>query len=315
MTKQTHAAVVGTGAMGAGITLTIALGGLSVTCLARRQGSREEAVARIESAASGLVEAGLLEPAERDAAQGRIEFATQLRSVVADADLVVESVPESLSVKLDVLSRISEFAPGGALIATNTSSLPLDELAGAVSGPERFAGLHWFLPAELVEVVEVVAADATAQATVERLADLARSLGKRPVLVRRPVPGFLVNRLQYALLREAYALVEAGVCDPADVDAAVVGCLGPRWAAIGPIQSMDFAGLDVHLAAARELFPRLASGAHAPDLVESLVASGRLGAKSGAGVRGDYDDARRSAVARRRILAVSALRGVLDRDG
>jgi len=129
-------------------------------------------------------------------------------------------------------------------VTTNTSSLPLAVLADGLERPERFASLHWFNPPELIELVEVVGSEGTAPETIETLQAWVEALGKAPIVVRRDVPGFVANRLQHALLREAYALVDAGVCSLADVDRAVTHGLGARWAAIGPFETMDLAGLD-----------------------------------------------------------------------
>ena len=309
MPHEGHVAgIVGTGAMGAGIAVAFALAGWEVRALARRTASRERAERRLAEALAGLSEAGLVDAPALAGARSRIAFLPTVAEVTADARLVVESVPEDVGLKREVLADISARAPREALIVTNTSSLPLAGLSGAVDEPGRFAGLHWFLPAELVEVVEVIAAPLTAAGTVATLVEVVSALGRTPVVVRRPVPGFVVNRLQYALLREAYALVEEGVCDAADIDRSVVGCLGPRWSAIGPLQSMDLAGLDVHLAAARSLFPSLAAGDATPRALEDLVPDGRLGAKSGSGLRGDYQPDDLAAIAHRRAAVVAALR-------
>ncbi len=140
-----------------------------------------------------------------------------------------------------------------------------------------------------------------------------QGLGKAPVVLTRAVPGFVANRLQYALIREAYALVAAGVCTWADADLAVTGGLGPRWAAVGPFQSMDLAGLDVHLAVATALFPLLATDSEPPGLLADLVADGRLGAKSGAGLLGAYPPDRREALTALRDGVLRGISGIVTR--
>jgi 3-hydroxybutyryl-CoA dehydrogenase len=232
-------AVIGAGTMGAGIARIFAEGGASVRLMARRQTSLDSAGARLGDADMRLT--------------------TSLDDALAGADLVVETVVEEVEPKRVVLARAEELASPDALVTTNTSSLPLAAFAGALSRPGRFAGLHFLNPPELVEVVEIVVGEHTAPETLETLAGWMEELGKAPVVVRSDVPGFVVNRLQYALLREAYALVDSGVCSFADVDRAVTHGLGARWAAIGPFETMDLAGLDVHAAVAANLWPELSN--------------------------------------------------------
>lgn len=304
--------VIGAGTMGARIALFFARAGLTVCLVSRREETLEAAAAAIRSA---LAEAPLCasRPAARQLVQdgespgdvlSRIRLTTDAGADLDAADLVVETIREDPGDKIALLGRVGSRVRPDALVTTNTSSLDLATLAEAVPHPERFAGLHWFNPADLVELVEVVPAPATAPGVVETLRAWLAELGKAPVVVRRAVPGFVANRLQYALLREAYALVAAGVCTLADADLAVVAGLGPRWAAIGPFQSMDIAGLDVHLAVARALFPDLATGAVPPDLLPGLVDAGHLGVKSGRGLLGEYPPDRQEALTRMRDAAL-----------
>jgi 3-hydroxybutyryl-CoA dehydrogenase len=265
-------AVVGAGTMGAGIARIFAEAGSSVRLCARRESSLERARTRLGGAAE------------------RVRATTSLDEALAGAELVVETIVEEASPKREVLARAEALAPD-AVLTTNTSSLPLSALAGALGRPERFAGLHWLNPPELVELVEIVAGERTAEATVETLTGWVELLGKVPVVVRRDVPGFVVNRLQYALLREAYGLVDAGVCSFADVDRAVVHGLGARWAAIGPFTTMDLAGLDVHAAVAANLWPELARETEPTPTIAEALESGARGVESGRGLLGDYPEA------------------------
>lgn len=187
-----------------------------------------------------------------------------------------------------MLARGESALAEDGILCTNTSSLGLADLATALQDPGRFAGWHWFHPADLVELVEIVPAPGTHEATVQRLAGWSRLLGKTAVVLAREVEGFVGNRLQYALLREAYALVADGVCTVADIDAAVTASLGPRWAVIGPFTAMDLAGLDVHAAVAQTLFPRLSRDRSVPEVLQSALREGALGAESGVGLRGAY---------------------------
>jgi 3-hydroxybutyryl-CoA dehydrogenase len=231
-------AVVGAGTMGAGIARIFSSGGAEVWLTARRQ--------------KGL-------DAARERAGDAVHMTTDLDEALAGVDFVVETIVEDMGPKRVILARAEELAAPEALLTTNTSSLSVDEVGRDLEKPERFAGLHFLNPPELVPVVEIVGGSRTAPGTLETLRARMEELGKAPVVVRLDVPGFVVNRLQYALLREAYALVDAGVCTFEDVDRAVTAGLGARWAAIGPFETMDLAGLDVHAAVAANLWPELAT--------------------------------------------------------
>jgi 3-hydroxybutyryl-CoA dehydrogenase len=235
----------------------------------------------------------------------------RLDVVVGDVEpsfaVAVESIAEDMDAKRAVLARTEGLLADDGILTTNTSSLTLSALGGALAHPERFAGWHWFNPAELVPLVEVVAGPRTAPAVVERLLALSRTIGKAPVAVRRDVPGFVANRLQYALLREAYALVEAGVCGVEDVDRAVVAGLGARWAAIGPFATMDAAGLEVHEAVAAQLFPELSRSTAVPALLRELRSRGATGARGGSGLRGTYPPGAAGRMAERRDATLALL--------
>jgi 3-hydroxybutyryl-CoA dehydrogenase len=247
-------AVVGAGTMGAGIARVFADGGAVVRLMARREASLDSARDRVGT--------------------GDVRLTTSLEEALAGADLVVETIVEEVEAKREVLVRAEELASPDALIATNTSSLPLVAFEGSLGRPERFAGLHFLNPPELVEVVEIVGGERTAPETLDTLAAWMDDLGKAPVVVRKDVPGFVVNRLQYALLREAYALVDAGVCSFQDVDRAVTYGLGARWAAIGPFETMDLAGLDVHAAVAANIWPKLSNTTEPSETIARTIESG-----------------------------------------
>ena len=308
--------------MGVRIALLLASAGVDVCATARRQGTLRLALETLRSVLDERASGALGEtPANRaDGAPGtspeevlaRISFTTDGDDELARADLVIETISEDLADKVALLEHIGSRVRPDAIVTTNTSSLDLARLAGAVARPGRFAGLHWFNPADLVALVEIVPAPLTEASVVRTLEGWATELGKVPVVVRRAVPGFVANRLQYALLREAYALVAAGVCTWEDADLTVTSCLGPRWAALGPLQCMDLAGLDVHLAVARALFPELAVDTEPPRALAELVEAGHLGAKSGAGLLGVYPTKRREFLAR---LRDTTLRCVMQARG
>jgi 3-hydroxybutyryl-CoA dehydrogenase len=246
--------------MGAGIARIFADGGSSVRLTARR----EESLA-----------------AARERAGEAVTMTTDLDEALTGAGLVVETIVEEVEPKRAVLARAEELAGPDAILTTNTSSLSVDDVGGELQRPERFAGLHFLNPPELVQVVEIVGGARTAPDTLETLRAWMEDLGKAPVVVRLDVPGFVVNRLQYALLREAYALVDAGICSFEDVDRAVTAGLGARWAAIGPFQTMDLAGLDVHASVAENLWSELATTSRPSRSIEA--------ARERGSIRADFD--------------------------
>lgn len=287
--------MIGAGTMGAGIARVFADAGAAVRLCARRESSLEAARGRLGEGTA------------------RVRLTTSAEEALDGADLVVETIVEEVEPKRALLARAEELVSPAAILTTNTSSLPLAALAGELRRPERFAGLHWLNPPELVELVEVVGAERTAPETLELLSGWMEELGKAPVVVRRDVPGFVANRLQYALLREAYALVDAGVCSFEDVDRTLTHGLGARWAAIGPFETMDLAGLDVHAAVAANLWPELENGMHPSPSIALALESGALGVKNGRGLLGDYGPSAAAALAERRERV---LRGVPElREG
>lgn len=234
--------VLGSGLMAPGIAAACAAAGASVA-VAGRDPARTEAAAKSAGSLAGT-KVGAVEIAEEG---------------LAGAELVIETIVEDAAAKRELFARIEPWLAGDAVLATNTSSLPIAALAAGVARPERFAGFHFLNPAHLTAVVEVVPGRATAPETVERLADLGRRMGKTPLVLRRDVPGFIWNRLQFAVLRECLHMLDEGVADVASIDAAVADGLAPRWVAAGPLATAELGGIDTFRRAAEQLFPHLAA--------------------------------------------------------
>jgi len=213
--------VVGTGAMAPGIAAACAAAGTSVTIAGRDE---DRAAAAAEDAGDD-VRASPIEPA-----------------AFAGCDLVIETVVEDITVKRDLLSRIEGWLDAGAIVAPNTSSLPVGSLASALEHPGRLAGFHFLNPAAVTAVVEIVPGPATAPATIELLVELAGRMEKLPLVLRRDYPGFIWNRLQMAMIRECVHLLDEGVADLAAIEAAVSDGLAPRWIAAGPLATSDLGG-------------------------------------------------------------------------
>jgi 3-hydroxybutyryl-CoA dehydrogenase len=221
-----------------------------------------------------------------------------LEEVASGADLVIEAAPEDLALKRQLFAQLDAAAPAAAILATNSSAISTGEIASAATRSERVVGTHWWNPPGLVDLVEVIEAETTSKGTVARTIEILRAAGKAPVHVRRDLPGFVGNRLQHALRREALGLVDAGVCSPADADLVARLALAPRLAAHGLIALADLEGLDRVAATQEALDPHLESSGEPARGLTTRVAFGDLGAKSGRGYS-VWDDARRAAVAAR----------------
>lgn len=253
--------VVGAGLMGAQIGCEYALAGHEVALVARNAAAVE---ARLDQALELVRQHGLA-PVERvEAARARTTVGSDLAAVAA-CDLAVESVPEVLGLKADLLRVVAEASPK-AILATNTSSLSITELGDAIGAPERTIGTHYWNPPILMPLVEVVPGEGTSPEVVARVREALRGLGKRPVLVERDVPGFIWNRIQMAVLREAVWIVENGAASPDTVDEILSYGLARRWSNIGFFQSIALGGVGTWQRVSRNLLPELSTATELPDL-------------------------------------------------
>lgn len=257
--------LLGPGLMGAQIACEYALGGHEVVVLARRP---EVARERIDRSFGTAREHGLATGEEIAAAQERVTIGTDVEPA-RDAGLIVESVVEDLAQKAEALAPVMAVAPR-AIIASNTSSIPITEIGNAVGAPERTIGAHYWNPPLLMPLVEVIRGEQTTDAVVETMTDTLRGLGKRPVVVERDVPGFVWNRLQLALLREAVWIVERGVASPETVDEIVRDGLARRWRYTGPFQTAALGGAATFERIADNLWPVLSRQRHLRDLRQWL---------------------------------------------
>jgi len=285
-------AIVGGGLMSHGIAQVFASAGFPVRITDPVPEVRAKVLARIESNVEEL--GGDL------AALARIEVVDDLAACVAGADLVVEAGPEDLGLKQALFADVERSAPAETILATNTSVIPIGRVMDRVRRKERALGTHWWNPPYLVPLVKVVRANETTDAAVATTLALLRQAGKQPVEVKRDVAGFVGNRLQHALWREAIALVAEGVCDAKTVDDVVKLSFGARLAVLGPIENADLVGLDLTRSIHSYVLPALNASAAPSPLLDALIAEGRLGFKSGRGFfdwPGDKQAALRAKVA------------------
>ena len=273
--RSLHAVVVGGGTMGADVATVLARGGCRVSVVEPQAPTRQALTQRVQFA---LGELGLGHRA------AQVQSVPELAALDwSDVGLVVECIPEQLALKQALFAQLVQLAPAAAVLTSNSSSFPISAIAQGLPSAERMLGLHFFMPAHLVPLVEVVLGPHTAEATAQSLCAFMRGCGSVPVLVRKDKPGFLANRLQHALSREAFALIDEGVATPEDVDAAVRFGFGFRYLAAGPVLQRDHAGLDVHCAAAATMYPSLSNTDQPARALRERVEAGRLGMKAGAG--------------------------------
>lgn len=279
-------AVVGAGRMGHGIALAYALCDRvsTVTLYDADEDVLAESRGRIESALETLAAGGRVSPEGAQAALDRVERVPALAECVADADLVTEAVVEDLEVKRAVFERLDGHAPDGALLATNTSGLSIDDIADPVDDAGRVLGTHWFNPPYLVPLVEVVKGSATRERPAERAYALLEAAGKTPVTVEKDVPGFIGNRIQAAMSYEAFSLLARGVATPEAIDRAVKAGFGFRLPVMGIFEKMDQSGLEVHREVERSLMPDLDRGTDPNPVVTELCERGETGTDVGRGV-------------------------------
>jgi 3-hydroxyacyl-CoA dehydrogenase len=281
--KIKEVAVLGAGIMGRGIALVYALGGCRVRLYDSDSPARARARTLIAADLALLVEEQVCDPGRRDRALAQIGVVDDLDDALAEADFITEAIPENLQLKWQLFGRLEELCSQSVPIASNTSTLPLSDLARHMRHPERMIITHFFNPAHLVPLVEVVAAPSTPAPLLDAVLTFLQDSGKAPVVLKKEVPGFIANRLQAAVLREALHLVQNGVADLQDVDRAMTCGPGFRWSLIGPVETADYGGLDTWLSVMVNLAPELDDSPEAPEVLKELTGKGRLGVKSGHG--------------------------------
>ncbi|WP_041380311.1 MULTISPECIES: 3-hydroxyacyl-CoA dehydrogenase family protein [Sphingobium] len=269
--------IIGGGLMGAGIAQVFAAAGHAVTVHEPDAAARGTLVERVRQ--------GLAQLGDDPTFAERVTPVEHLAEAVADAGFVTEAAPEKLPLKRAIFAQLVEAAPADAILASNSSVIPCGAIAEGLPTAHRIVGTHWWNPATLVPLVEVIQAPGTSEETVARTMELLASVGKRPAHIRKDLPGFVANRLQHALWREAIAMVAEGICDAATLDDCVKHSFGLRLPVLGPLENADLVGLDLTLDIHRTIMPELDRHDRPHEFLEQQVAEGRLGFKSGEGFR------------------------------
>ena len=271
------ALVVGGGRMGLAIAQILSAAGIAVTVVEPHAGTRETARDRL------LQIFRVREQAAAGAALVRI--VADLGEAPVDTAFVIEAAPENVELKQSIFRRLEEVCPGDAIFATNTSVIPVNRIAAEVKNKARVVGTHFWNPPYMVRLVEVVKAEGTSEETMDRTIAVLAAVGQQPVRVNKDIPGFIGNRLQHALKREAIALVQAGVCDAETVDTVVKASFGSRLGIMGPLEQSDLVGLNLTLAIHEVILPDLDTSTAPQKLLVDLVAAGHTGAVVGQGFR------------------------------
>ena len=270
-------AVVGAGLMGHGIAQVFALAGHDVTITDSVRASLDTARDRIL--------ANLKDLGDDVRAVERVTPVADLGKAVREADYVVEAVQEDLSVKQRLFGEIEKHVRPDTILASNTSVIPITRIMEGLKHRERALGTHWWNPPYLVPLVEVIATQWTAPQAINFTMRLHAEAGKKPAHVKKDVPGFIGNRLQHALWREAISLVEHGICDAETVDSVIKSAFGRRLAVLGPLENADMVGTELTLAIHKTVLPDIDSRRGPSPYLEKLVADGKLGFKTGEGFR------------------------------
>lgn len=303
--KFTHIVIVGTGTMGTDLSVKLSVGGERVTVVGRSGGSIDSFWTRAGHTASDM---GV------DLNTDLLRLVTNVTDVEwQDVDLVIENVREDLDIKRSVFRELCSLAPADAVITSNSSTFGISKITEGLENPRRFLGLHFFMPAHLVPLVEIVMSTETDSKLSQDLKGSLKQLGFVPVIVKKDVPGFLANRIQAAMMREVWHVLENDIASPEDVDTAVTFGFGCRLLAAGPVLQKEISGLDVTYLANKNVFPDLSVETTPPPVLEEKVLGGNIGMKSGNGFW-HWDENKKSEVRRQYISKLKASVKVLSED-
>ena len=290
MTTKPRIAIIGAGLMGHALALVFADGGHEVTVT--------DPFPDVLATVTDRIAATLKMLGKDDTAVARVTPFATLAEAVKAADIVIEAAPEKLPLKQDIFEQLEQHARPETLLASNTSVIPIGQIAARVKSKHRVLGTHWYNPPYLVPLVEVIQTEGTAPETISTMMALLKDLGKVAVHVKKDVPGFVGNRMQHALWREAIALVDEGVCDAETIDLVVKSSFGRRLAVLGPMENADQVGLDLTLSIQEYLMPHLNRATEPTQTLRDLMAGGNTGFKSGQGFKTWTEDEKASLRAR-----------------
>ena len=276
-------AVIGLGTIGHSVAQFFATGGCTVKCFDPQREARESATSRIRSNLKQMAAAGIVASDQIGEIIGRLTICDSAAKALEEAEFVSEAVVEDLVVKQELFANLETMVTPEAILASNTSSHPMSQISERMQHRQRALVTHPFNPPHLLPIIEVVPTTETSESVIDSTMELLRRMGKQPVRLRKEIPGFLINRIQNAMVREVWDLLDQGVASAEDIDAAVRGSLGFRLAAIGPLEVCDFAGLDIWARVFGNLSEDICSSTDLPTGIQKLVDSGHYGTKTGRG--------------------------------
>jgi len=281
-----YVAVIGTGTMAAGIAAGFISHSIPVAILGR---STEKSEACLKKAIQLAVKIGLhgknASLSEADIESNQVVDTMEAWQLWNQCSWVIETIAENLELKQEIFAYLDERVPNDIPIGSNSSGFPITKIAAGLKTANRMMGAHYFMPAEVVPLVEIVMGEKTEVAFAEKVCQLYKNIDKKPVLVKKDIPGFLANRIQHALMREALSLVQEGIASPEDIDDAVRYSFGFRYAAVGPMTQKEISGWDGMANAAKEIYPSLSNITSLPPKVVQLMSEGKTGMKAGEGFR------------------------------
>ncbi|MDN5708408.1 MAG: 3-hydroxyacyl-CoA dehydrogenase NAD-binding domain-containing protein [Planococcus sp. (in: firmicutes)] len=295
--------IIGAGTMGHSIALSAAWGGLSVKIFGIDARDVKSARAGFEAKLHLMTDHELISKDQEKEIAERVIFTVSLEEAIKEAEFIIEAVPENMALKHQLYRQLEGLVPNDIIIASNSSGLMPTALAEGMKHPERFVLTHFWNPAHLIPLVEIVGGEKTDEQTLQRTKALIEQMNKQAVLLKKELPGFIGNRLQFALFREAQALLDAGVASKEDIDAAVTYSIGRRLPVTGPLQTADLGGLDIFYAISDYLFEDLSTEQKPGRTLSELAESGKLGTKTGSGFY-EWPEAKSRAVQAKREEAL-----------
>jgi len=281
-----NVAVIGTGTMGPGIAQIFSQGGLEVVLYDIKEDQLTKALEAIQKNLNIFRETGFLTSKEVEEVRKKITSTSNLEEAVKRVDFVLEAVPEVLDIKKSVFQALDSLCPPDVILASNTSGISITEIAKATRTPNRVVGMHWWNPPIIIPAIEIVKGEQTEEEVLTITKSLVSKIKKIPVIVRKDVPGFLGNRMQYALMREAIALLNEGVASAEDIDMMIKAGIGFKFPVMGPLETIDMAGLDIFHRVSQYLYGKLDQSPSPPAIIKEKVEKNELGLKTG---RGFYD--------------------------
>jgi 3-hydroxybutyryl-CoA dehydrogenase/5-formyl-3-hydroxy-2-methylpyridine 4-carboxylate dehydrogenase len=273
-------AVIGAGTMGPGMAAVFANHGFDVRLQDIKPEILDKAKGTLDVVHNTLIGGGFLAPDAAAAAKARIRFTLDLPDALRGADFVLEAIPERIEVKNAFFAEAEKHVAAGTIFASNTSGIPITEMQKALGKPERLVGMHWSNPPHIIPVIEVIRGAKTSDAVVDATYAVTKRIEMVPVLVRRDVPGFVENRILYAIMREALHLLQEGIASAEDIDTVTKWGIGYKLAVIGPLELLDVAGLDIYHSVGSYLNRDLSAAPDVPALVKEKVAKNELGIKT-----------------------------------